>query len=53
MYLYVLPQLRGNTSTNNDGAYTDATNYKGGGVYNYAICEAGTTNCSATVTVVF
>ncbi|MBS3796182.1 S8 family serine peptidase [Pseudoalteromonas sp. BDTF-M6] len=41
------------TTTNNDGAYTDAINQKGGGVYNYSICEAGTTNCSATVTVVF
>ncbi|MEW9799383.1 S8 family serine peptidase [Alteromonas sp. CYL-A6] len=41
------------TTTANDGAYTDNLNVKGGGVYDYQICEAGTTTCSATVTVVF
>lgn len=34
-------------------AYTDALNTKGGGVYDYQVCETGTTTCSATVTVVF
>lgn len=41
------------TTTANDGAYTDALNTKGGGSYAYQVCEAGTTTCSATVTVVF
>ncbi|MCU7553727.1 S8 family serine peptidase [Alteromonas sp. ASW11-19] len=41
------------TTTANDGAYTDSLNKKGGGVYDYQVCEAGTTTCSATVTVVF
>ena len=40
-------------TTANDGAYTDALNTKGGGSYAYQVCEAGTTTCSATVTVVF
>ncbi|GGF59298.1 S8 family serine peptidase [Alteromonas lipolytica] len=34
-------------------SYTDALNTKGGGVYDYQVCETGTTTCSATVTVVF
>lgn len=33
--------------------YTDALNVKGGGIYDYQVCETGTTTCSATVTVVF
>ncbi|WP_218312994.1 S8 family serine peptidase [Alteromonas antoniana] len=41
------------TTTANDGAYTDALNTKGGGVYDYQVCETGTTTCSATMTVIF
>ena len=41
------------TTTSNDGAYTDATGRRGGATYRYQICEAGTSNCSAEVTVVF
>lgn len=41
------------TTTANDGAYTDALNTKGGGVYDYQVCEAGTTTCSSTYTLVF
>lgn len=41
------------TTTSNDGAYTDAINAKGGANYNYQVCEAGTTTCSATISVVF
>ena len=33
--------------------YTDALNVKGGGVYDYQVCETGTSTCSAVVTVVF
>jgi hypothetical protein len=40
-------------TTANDGAVTDAIDGKGGGTWNYMICEAGTDNCSATVNVVF
>lgn len=40
-------------TTANDGAYTDTLNTKGGGVYDYKVCEAGTSLCSATSTVVF
>ncbi len=40
-------------TTANDGAYTDTLNSKGGGVYDYQVCEAGTTTCSATYTLVF
>lgn len=40
-------------TTANDGAYTDALNVKGGGSYSYQVCEAGTTTCSASVSVVF
>jgi len=36
----------------NSGAYTDKLG-KGGGTYVYKVCEAGTTTCSNTVTVVF
>lgn len=35
------------------GNYTDVITSKGGGTYDYQVCEAGTTTCSATVTVVF
>ncbi|MCW9015322.1 MAG: PKD domain-containing protein, partial [Kangiellaceae bacterium] len=41
------------TATANDGAYTDATGNRGGATYIYKVCEAGTSNCSAEVTVVF
>jgi PKD repeat protein len=41
------------TTTANDGAYTDATNNRGGATYSYQVCEAGTSTCSATVTVTF
>lgn len=40
--------------TSNDGAETDNINLKGGGSYEYRVCEAGsTTSCSNTVTVAF
>ena len=41
-------------TTSNDGAYTDATNNRGGGSsYTYEVCEAGTSTCSDSVTVNF
>jgi len=40
-------------TTANDGAYTDALSSKGGATYSYQVCEAGTTTCSASVSVVF
>ncbi|MGS2719476.1 S8 family serine peptidase [Paraglaciecola aestuariivivens] len=40
-------------TTPNDGSYTDALNVKGGGVYDYQVCEAASTTCTATVQVVF
>jgi len=40
-------------TTANDGAYTDATNNRGGATYTYQVCEAGTSTCSDAVTVVF
>jgi len=40
-------------STPNDGAETDPINRKGSGTYTYKVCEAGTTSCSNTATVVF
>lgn len=41
------------TPTPNDGAYTDNIGNKGGGSYSYQVCEAGTSTCSAIVTVTF
>jgi len=41
------------STTANDGSYTDATGNKGGAVYDYQVCEAATTVCSETITVVF
>ena len=41
------------TTTANDGAYTDATNNRGGGSYAYQVCEAGTSTCSNVANVVF
>ena len=35
------------------GAYTDATNNKGGRTYDYQLCEAGTANCSDVESVTF
>ncbi len=41
-------------TTANDGAYTDNTGNKGGGVsYTYLVCEAGTSTCSNAATVTF
>ncbi len=40
-------------TTANDGSYTDALNVKGGGAYVYKICNAGTTECSAELNVIF
>ena len=40
-------------TVSNGGAYTDAINQKGGGSYAYAVCEAGTSTCSAWVRVSF
>jgi subtilisin family serine protease len=40
-------------TTANDGAYTDNIGAKGGAVYVYQVCEAGTSTCSSTSTVVF
>jgi len=36
-----------------EGSYTDATNNKGGRVYIYKVCDAGTSNCSAEESIVF
>lgn len=41
------------TTTGNDGAYTDSTNNRGGAVYSYQVCEAGTSMCSSEVNVIF
>jgi len=41
------------TTTQNDGSYTDATNFRGGGSLTYKVCEAGTDACSNEVTVEF
>jgi PKD repeat protein len=41
------------TTTANDGAHTDATGQKGAATYTYKVCEAGTSTCSNTVTIVF
>ncbi len=40
-------------TTANDGKETDSTGDKGGRVYSYQVCEAGTSTCSNTVQVVF
>lgn len=40
-------------TTTNDGAYTDATDNRGGGSYTYQVCEAGSATCSPTVSVTF
>jgi len=41
------------TTTANDGAYTDATSFKGSGSLNYQVCEAGSNVCSDSITVAF
>jgi M6 family metalloprotease-like protein len=41
------------TTTANDGFYNDNIGAKGGATYLYKVCDAGTSNCSNTVTVVF
>lgn len=40
-------------TTANDGAYTWSSNNRGGASYTFQVCEAGTSTCSDTVTVVF
>jgi len=39
--------------TPNDGTYTDPINERGSATYTYEVCEAGTSTCSNTVTVIF
>lgn len=41
------------TTTPNDGSHTDAINKSGSATYQYRVCNAGTTACSNTATVVF
>ncbi|MEX0691021.1 MAG: S8 family serine peptidase [Gemmatimonadales bacterium] len=41
------------TTTANDGAHTDNIGARGGGSYTYRVCEAGTSTCSADVTISF
>ena len=40
-------------SSGGAGAYTDAIDVKGGGTYQYKVCETGTSTCSNTATIVF
>jgi titin len=40
-------------SSGGAGAYTDAIDVKGGGTYQYEVCETGTSTCSNTATIVF
>jgi len=42
-----------NISTANDGNHVDSIAGKGAGTFTYKVCEAGTTTCSAPVTVTF
>ncbi len=41
------------STTPNDGSHTDNIGAKGGGSYDYQICEAGGSPCSASVNVTF
>ena len=41
------------TTTANDDAYTDNIDARGGGTYEYQLCEAGTSECSNLAAVVF
>ncbi len=40
-------------TSENDGAFRDDINVRGGGSYTYQVCEAGTSVCSNEATVVF
>ena len=40
-------------TTSNDGAFTDNIGNRGGGSYDYQVCEAGTATCSNVATAVF
>lgn len=40
-------------TTANDGAHTDVTGMKGSDSHDYQVCEAGTSTCSASITVTF
>jgi subtilisin family serine protease len=40
-------------TVSNTGSYSDQTNFRGGGTLTYRVCEAGTSTCSNSVTVVF
>ncbi len=40
-------------TTANDGFYTDNIDQRGGGNYEYQVCETGTSTCSNAATVVF
>jgi subtilisin family serine protease len=40
-------------TTANSGSYTDATNNKGGAMYDYQVCEAATATCSDIISVTF
>lgn len=40
-------------TTANDGFYNDNIGAKGGATYQYELCDAGTSNCSNSVTVIF
>jgi len=41
------------STTANDGAHTDKPGQKGSGTYTYKVCQAGTSTCSANVSVTF
>ncbi|MFN3801963.1 S8 family peptidase [Belliella pelovolcani] len=40
-------------TVNNSGSYIDQTNFRGGGSLTYQVCEAGSSSCSATITLQF
>lgn len=40
-------------TTDNDGAFTDHIDNRGGASYTYEVCEAGTSTCSNSVTITF
>jgi hypothetical protein len=41
------------TTTPNDGAWSDSLGRKARGTYSYKVCEAGSTTCSNTASIVF
>ena len=41
------------TTTANDGAWSDSPGRKARGTYSYKVCEAGSTTCSNTASIVF